>query len=443
MRTRGAFRSQLLTALFLAAACPSHAQVVTLADACASGDRAHEKIRAAQAREAAAAVAPWRALSAMGPSVIDTASFLRNKDEVAFPTGAPVEGFSPVVLAEEALRNTLAIAQPLYTHQFWALRELGKAEVERAAEATRAARQDVRLAVTAAYYDLLRAQVLGEVAREAARLAEAESRNAKDRFELGEALRVDVVRAETEIARARQRLVEASAAIETARVGLARLADLSGPFSVVEPPRPALGRRAIADLLDAARASSPDLQQARAAARASLAEEKRRAAALFPSVGLHWRYHLTDEETFAERSNFWSLQIAIEMPILDAGGARYLDLAEQRANVRSTTASVAGLERDLMVDVEKAFVTARTLATEEEAALEEAKLADETYRLLSEQYREGTSTSLDVLSALTARTAAQSNRAGVHYGYAVALAQLDRLTGRMDGAAPDSPGAAR
>lgn len=433
----------LLGTVFLGAACTSHAQpLVTLEDACASADRAHEMIRAAQAQQEAAAIAPWRAVSAMAPSVVNTASFLRNKNGVVFPTEASVPGLNPVVVIEEALRNTLAVTQPLYTHQFWALRELGKAEVQRSAEATRAARQDVRLGVTAAYYDLLRAQVLGEVAREATRLAEAESRNAKARVELGSALRVDVVRAETEIARARQRVAEASGAIDAARVGLARLANLSGAFSVVEPPRRTFEERAIDGFLDAARTNSPDLQQAQAALKASNAEERRREAALYPFVGLRWIYHLTDEETFAEQSDFWSLQIAIEMPIIEAGGARYLDVAEQRAKVRSTTASVAGFERDLMVDVETAFVTVRTLVVQEEAAVKEADLADETYRLLSEQYRAGASTSLEVLTALTARTAAQSNRAGMHYGYAVALAQLDRLTGRMD-VASSSPGGSR
>lgn len=431
----------LLVAVFLAAACPSHAQsVVTLEEACASADGAHEKIRAAQAAEEAAAVAPWRAVSVMGPSIVDSPAFLQNKEEIAFPTSAPVQGFNPVVIADHALRNTLSIVQPLYTHQFWALRDLGKAEVQRTAEATRAARLDVRLAVTAAYYDVLRAQILGQVAGEAERLAEAEFHNAKTRLELGSALKVDVVRADTEIARARQRVAEASGAIDAARVSLARLANLPTPFTVAEPPRRVLKERAVDGLLDIARTKSPDLQQARAALKASDAEERRRVAALYPTVGLRWNYFQTDHETFAERNNFWTLQIGIEVPLVDAGGARYLDIAEQRAKVRSTTATVAGFERDLMVDVEKAFVTVRTLAAQEEAANKEADLADETYHLLSEQYRAGASTSLDVLSALNARTAAQSNRAGVHYGYAVALAQLDRLTGRADDATNSAGG---
>lgn len=403
--------------------------VVTLDEACSAADRAHEKIRAAQADEDAAAIAPWRALSAMGPSVVDSAVFVDNKEEIAFPTSEPVQGFNPVVVADHALRNTLTVTQPLYTHQFWALRELGKAEVARTEEATRAARLDVRLAVTAAYYDLLRAQALREVARESQRLANAELANAQTRLDLGSALRAEVVRAETEVARAGQRVTEATGAVETARVSLARLADLEAGFDVTEPPRRSLEGVTVDELRSLARANSPDLQQAKAAMRAADAEESRRVAAIYPTVGLRWHYFQTDQETFAERNNFWSLQLGIEVPLIESGGARYLDVAEQRAKVRSTVATVAGFERDLMVNVEKAFVMARTLLAQEQSATKEAELAGETYRLLSEQYRAGSSTSLDVLSALNVRAAAHSNRASLHYAFAVSLAQLDRLTG--------------
>lgn len=412
--------------------------VVTLDAACSSADRAHEKIRAAQADEDAAAVAPWRALSAMGPSVVDSAAFVDNKEEIAFPTSGPVQGFNPVVIADHALRNTLTVTQPLYTHQFWALRELGKAEVARTEEATRAARLDVRLAVTAAYYDLLRAQALRDVAGESQRLANAEMANAQTRLDLGSALKAEVVRAETEVARAGQRVSEATGAVETARVSLARLADLEEGFVVAEPPRRSLEGVTVEELRNLARANSPDLQQAKAAMKANDAEERRRVAALYPTVGLRWNYFQTDHETFAERNNFWSLQLGVEIPLIDLGGARYLDVAEQRAKVRSTAATVAGFERDLMVNVEKAFVMARTLSAQEQSATKEAELAGETYRLLSEQYRAGSSTSLDVLSALNVRAAAQSNRASLHYAFAVSLAQLDRLTGVTQPAAPAS-----
>ncbi len=409
--------------------------VITLEEACASADRTHEKIAAAMANEDAAAVAPWRAVSAMAPSVVNSGSFVRNKEEIAFPSEFSVPGLNPVVVPEESFRDTLSVTQPLYTQQFWALRAMGKAEVERAREATRATRLDIRLAVSAAYYDLLRAEVIAQVAQDSARLATAEARHAKDRFELGSALKVDVVRAETTVARAQRMVTESDGAVQVAKVRLARLANLPMAFSVTEPPEAPHDTRALRELLDKAHKSSPDLQQVRAKVKQANAEEQRRLAALLPTLGVQWSYHLTDEDTFAERSNFWRLLVGVEIPLLEAGGSRYLDVAEQRAKSRSSEASLAGLERDLMVEVEQAFVAVQTLAVQENSARKEANLADESYRLLSEQYTAGVSTSLDVLTALTARAQAQSNRATIHYALAIANAQLARLTGELGSSA--------
>jgi outer membrane protein len=436
MRISATLGAAILVATLCCSASRSFADpVITLEQACASADRTHEKIRAALANEEASAVAPWRAVSAMAPSVVNSGSFLRNKEEIAFPSEFSVPGLNPVVLPEESFRDTIAVTQPLYTQQFWSLRAIGKAEVERAKEATRATRLDIRLAVSAAYYDLLRAEVMAQVAHDSARLATAEARHAKDRFELGSALRVDVVRAETAVARAQRMIAESNGAVRVARVRLARLANLPAAFSVTEPPQVPHDSRALRELLDKAHKSSPDLQQVRATVKQANAEQRRRVAALFPTLGVQWSYHLTDEETFAERNNFWRLLIGVEIPLLEAGGSRYLDVAEQRAKSRSSEASLAGLERDLMVEVEQAFVAVQTLAAQEDSARKEADLADESYRLLSEQYTAGVSTSLDVLTALTARAQSQSNRAAIHYALAIANVQLARLTGELGSSA--------
>jgi protease secretion system outer membrane protein len=432
MRSSASLGAALLTVTLCSSAARSFADpVITLEEACASADQTHEKITAAIANEEAATVAPWRAVSIMAPSVVNSGSFLRNKEEIAFPTEFSVPGLNPVVVPEESFRDTITVTQPLYTQQFWALRAIGKAEVERASEATRATRLDIRLAVSTAYYELLRAEVMAQVAQDSARLAAAETRHARDRFELGSALRVDVVRAEAAVVRAQRLVAESNGAVQVARVRLARLANLPAAFSVTEPPQVTHDSRALRELLDKAHKSSPDLQQVRATVKQANAEQRRRLAALLPTLGVQWSYHLTDEETFAERSNFWRLLVGVEIPLLEAGGSRYLDLAEQRAKSRSSEASLAGLERDLMVEVEQAFVAVQTLAAQEDSVRKEADLADESYRLLSEQYTAGVSTSLDVLTALTARALAQSNRAAIHYALATANVQLARLTGEL------------
>jgi len=436
--------TRLVTAILLclvnlaassASGAPALAAVVTLDEARAAALRSHERLAVARADEERAAVAPWRALSALAPSLTATGSYTREKEAIEFPTqpGLPTGGFNPLILARDPVRGILSATQPIYTHQFWALRELGQSEVTRSAEAYRAAVQDVILSVTAAYYEMLRAVAVRRVAEESAELAAAELKHARTRYDVGESLRSDVLRAETEAARATQRIAEARGAVDVAAVTLARLTGINETFDVLEPPQRVLGAASPSTLLETARVHNPDLLQAEQALATARAEEARREATLYPTLVARGSYRLVNEETFVELNNFWQVGVAIDIPLLEAGGTRYLDLAEQRARVKGAEAQLAGLRRDLELEIGRAFVRAQTLEVVQATVEKEATLASDTYHLLSRQYEAGAATSLDVLSALTARATAQSNRAAVRYTHGLALTELDRLQGTLDG----------
>lgn len=431
----------VLAALVAPPACASaQTRVLTLEQASQAAVASHERIRAAAAEERRAAVIGRRAFAAIGPTVEQTGSYTRQKEGISF---APVTGqegqnpdFNPVILQREATRGVLSIAQPLYTHQFWALRSLGEHEAERAREGSRLAREDVVAAVIQAYYDLLRARALLAVAEETARLADVEVAHAEARVKAGEAVRSEVIRAQTETARAAQRVVESEGAIEIASDRLSRLTGIPRSFEVVEPAPRTVDLSSPDPFVALAHERSPELRQAEAALESVRDEERRRWATLLPTLGLRFDYRLVDHEAFAERNNFWNLVVALQIPILESGGARWLDWSEQRAHVSRIEAEVAGLRRDVELNVRQSFVNARTLAAQEEVAQKQTLLASETYRLLSEQYTVGVATGLDVLDALTERDSASANRTVVHYAREAAAAALERaagILGEVDG----------
>jgi outer membrane protein len=431
---RAKFVSKLVWAtLVLRTACAlAQTRVLTLDEASQAALASHETIRAAAAEERRAAVAGDRALSAYGPTIQQTGSYTRNKNGISFaPTPGQPENSSvnPVILQREATRGTLSISQPLYTHQFWALRSLGEHEAERTREGSRLAREEVIAAVIQAYYDLLRAHALTSVAEEAVRLADVEVSHAEARVKVGEAVRSEVIRAQAETARAAQQVVESDGAAEIAADRLSRLTGIPRSFDVVEPTGRSLDLSSADPYVALSRERNPELQQAEAALASARDEERRRWAALLPTLGFQFNYHLVDHEAFAEQNNFWDFLFAVQVPILDAGGARLLDWNEQRALVSRIEAEVAGLRRDVELGVRQAWVNARTLAAQEEAAQKQVSLATETYRLLSEQYTVGVATGLDVLDALSARNSARANLTVVHYSRAVAGSSLERAAG--------------
>lgn len=412
--------------------------VVTLAEASERALSTHDRIRAAEANRRRAEVGPWRAVSAMAPSVRDRVGYTREKEEIAFPTGAgaALPGFNPVVIAQDEVRNVLAVGQPLYVHQFWALREIGKAEVRQSDEVYRAARQDVLLSVAAAYYDLLRAQALEAVATQTLGLSDVEIEHAGERVRAGEAVESDVLRARTEKARVEQRLAEARGQVEIAREQLRRLAVLDGSFSVTEPSLPAVDLAAVDGFIESAHARNPDLKIRQASVDLARGEERRREAQLYPSLGLDFAYQNLNHDTFADRDDFWSLVVRAQIPIFESGGSQWLDVSEQRAVVSQKEAETSGFARDLDVDVRRAWITVRTLEAKRVAADEALRLAGESYRMLSEQYTAGVATNLDVLTALTSLASARADDASIRYASGFARVQLARVAGTLDEGMP-------
>jgi outer membrane protein len=431
-------------ALFASSAL-AQSRTLTLDEARKAALESHEALRAAAAEERRAAFTGRRALAAMGPTIVQDGSYTQEKEGIFFPppTGQGPSDFNPVVLQHYATRGLLTVGQPLYTHQFWALRSLGRHEAERARQGTRLARENVEAAVIEAYYELLRAGALSSVAGETEKLAEVEVSHAEARVAAGEAVRSDVIRAQAEVARAAQRVVESRGAIQIATDRLSRLTGIAGPFEVTEPPPRLLDTSSVDHFVRLAREHNPELREATAAVQSARAEQDRLRAALLPTVGFQFDYRLVNNEAFAEKNNFWDVIFAVRVPLLEAGGKSLLDWSEQRERVARAEAELEGLGHDVELGVRQAFVNLNTFAAQEEAAQRQASLAAETYRLLSEQYASGVATGLDVLDALTARDSASANLTVVHYARALAAASLERAAGVL-GEEPDpSPGGTR
>jgi outer membrane protein TolC len=411
------------------------ARLITLEEASARALATHERIRAAQAVQERTEVAPWRAASALAPNVRDRVSYTRQKEEIAFPTdvAAALPGFNPVVIAQDEVRNVLAIGQPLYVHEFWALREIGTAALHEGDEVYRAARQDVLLSVAAAYYDLLRAQALADVAEQTRGLTDVEIAHAEERVRAGEAVQSDVLRVQTERARADQRVAETHGLVEIAFDVLRRLAEIKGPFTVAEPPLLPVDLSSVEGYIQSAQEQNPDLKIHEATLAEARGEEHRREAQLYPSLGLDFSYQNINHDTFADRNDFWTLMVRAQLPIFESGGSHWLDVSEQRAVVSQREAESAGFERDLEVDVRRAWVTLQTLQAKRVAADEELRLAGDSYRMLSDQYTAGVATSLDVLTALTALASARADNASIRYAEALSRVQLARVAGTLGG----------
>jgi outer membrane protein len=370
----------------------------------------------------------------MAPSVGLAGRYARNKDEITFgglPPPLDDFGADVVVLPGESLRGFLRVEQPIVVPQVVPLWRGAQRSVEASEEGYSVAIQETAFGVAEGFYGVLRAEADARVTEETLKVAEDERRRAQLRYEVGELVKADLLRAEVTVARAKQVLTAATNRVRLARKQLGRLIGEEVLGALEEPSVPVLP----ADNPDAAVAiaeqNRPDLRRSDRLLQAAIEESRRRIAALLPTVAAGWTYQRTDTETLSDRDNFWTFTVGLRVPLIERGGALWIDVKEQKYRVEQARLEYEALRRDVHLEVRRRWLEVDTLEANLVTAREERDLADETHRLVSQQYDAGTATSLEATTALTDRQRARVRFVDTRYGRDVAVLALRRATGDL------------
>jgi len=429
-----AWAALVLTALFAAPAFS--ADVLTLDDAYRLALSYVERVSIAETEVARSRLGSYRALTATAPSINYTGTYTREKEELTFTSFAPsrpLPGVAPgtnVILPGEAVRGVLRIEQNVLNLQLIPLWRAAQRQIEASEEARMVAIQETAFAVARAYYDVLRADAQNEVADETMRLAAAEERRAKVRYDVGEVLKTDMLRAEVALAQARQLSTATTNGRQLAREVLRRLIGRA-VTNLAVPPTPSLPADDVEVGVEMALDRRPDLRQEERLLAAAREERRRRQFALLPNVAAQWDYRNTSVETFAQRDNFWTFVLALRVPIVDRGGGAWVDLREQEYLLERASLAYEGMRRDVRLEVHQGWLNADTLAANLHTAGEQSRLADETYSLVSKQYDAGAATSLEVATALTERQRARAHLVDTRAERDVATIAVRRSTGTL------------
>jgi CzcA family heavy metal efflux pump len=300
--------------------------------------------------------------------------------------------------------------------------------VAQAAATLRAAQSDELVAVReerektiGLYYVALKARALVGVRRDAAELAQRQADAAEIRFRVGDAPRLDVVRARVALARAQSDLALANAADANATDALAQElgltpSALAATTEVAETPsEPLSPERAVMRAL-ALRADLRSADNSVEAANAGVTAAQR---ALLPPVTLAAGYDRGTDSGFPISGATASAQIAI--PLSGTAAAR---VREQRALVDVARAKRDGIARRIALD---AAAAARNLAGDREAE----RAADAALAAAREEldaatlgYAHGASSSLEVGDARTTYVGALVDDLSAHYDRLAAQAVL-------------------
>ena len=435
---------------------------LTVADAITRGFETSHRLAEARAREQGAQAALRGAQAAGKPIVSAGGGYTRTNhvEEFAFNQG----GARVVVYPDipDTFSSRLSMQWPIYTSgRVDALERAAEAETRAVAADIDTARADLRFEIVRAYWGAATAREAVRVLEESAARADAQLRDARQRFAVGLIPPNEVSSLEAQRSREQAQLIEASNLRETALIELRRLIGALDE-TVIE----------LADALDSpsapaaasafARGDSGELRRDLATAAsgreggpALITEalnqrperkaltlrlggiEAREQAAMTANkpvvaVGAGIDYARPNQRIFPRQGTWqesWDLSVNVNWPFFDSGRTR-AQVAEVAAAAVATRERLAEFDTVVSADVRQRLLDLDSSLAMVRAAADAVRSATEARRVVGDRFAAGVATSTDVVVAQVAMLENELARTRALAGVRLAEARLHRVLGR-------------
>ena len=288
-----------------------------------------------------------------------------------------------------------------------------------------------------ALYDLALEEQRREVLRAERASRERQVARARDFLEVGAGTKLQLLQAEAALAGLRPREIAIDGNIERARTALnealgrpalAAVAAAPGLLDRTELPEPP----PLAELIERGQ-KRPELQALAVEREALALQAQATRAELLPEITLNGSWGIRTIFT-SELANTqfaaWNAGVFLRWKLFDGLDARsrVRQIESQRRQNELRERSRAGVVAREIVGQHAAYRQARQAAV---AAIDAVAQAEEALRVAEEEARWGAATELEVLEAQRTLTEARFQRIEAVHDALVALAELDRLAGRL------------
>ena len=413
--------------------------VLSLDEAIARGLAASHRLAEGAARgEAADAVAGERH-AVLLPQIAAQAGYTRTNHVDEFGILLPnnqIKLIYPDV--PDNYRARLDLQWPIYTAgRLGALERAARAEAAASADDLAAARADLRLEITRAYWALVTAGgSLLVVDASVTRVGE-HLRDVRNQLNAGLIPPSDVLSVEAQQSRQRMLRIQARATRDVLEADLGRLigAPAGTPIEPASPiDAPAPERAQMAALVEAARQQRNE--RAGLVKRVDAAQERGRASAAGrkPTIAVAGGldYARPNPRIFPREAAWrtsWDAGISINWPLFDGGRSR-AEAAEAVALQRAANERLADFDATLAVEVRQRLRELDAAVAAVDAAADAVRAATEASRVIGERFNAGVATSTDRLDAHVAQLQAELDRTQAVASARLAEARLARALGK-------------
>ena len=411
---------------------------LTLEEAIAQGMANSRRLAELEARGEAADYAVSGRKAADMPSISAQGGYTRTNHVDIFAIRAP-GGPLQVVYPDipDNFRARLDVQWPIYTGgRSDALERAARAERTAIGKDLDAARADLKLEITRAYWAAVTAADTEVVLRRSLDAVEAHLADVRARLDQGLVPPNDVSSAAAQAAHQRLLAIEATNLRGIAQADLARLIGRDSVTVATPPPfvQPPASETPVAELISRAlrdRAERQGLEQ-----RVASAEQRANAvqATKLPQVGIAGGYdYARPNPRIFPRTEEWKPSFDASVNVtwsLWDGGRRGAEYGEARANAAALKTRIEDFDRQVSFEVRARSLELASSREGVTAAEEEVRAAADAERVVGERYKAGVATTTDVLDAQVARLQAELDRARAIANVRLAEARLERAIGR-------------
>ena len=292
------------------------------------------------------------------------------------------------------------------------------------------ARQQLKYDATDAYFKFMAARDNVKLNQESVERLERYLQDVKLQFDVGVVAKVDVLRSEVELAKAKQSLIEAQ---NTYDLTMANLNNVIGfPLTTELNIKGDMGyaryEKELAACVDAALRQRPEISQYTDAAKSAQEAITVAKSGYLPTVSAVYNAGWYDSK-FAGGNNYnWSVYLLTSWTLFDsgytAGKVKQAVEAYKKAQeqLKQTVDSV-------QLDVRQTYLSLKSAEQSIATSSSAVGLAEEDYKIKVIRYQAGVGTNLDVLDAQVALTTAKNNFLKAMYEYNNFRAKLDKAMG--------------
>lgn len=418
---------------------------LTVADAITRGFEASHRLAEVRAREQGAQAALRGAQAADKPTVTAGGGYTRTNHVQEF---AVSQGGARLVIYPDIPDNfssRLAMQWPIYTSgRVDALERAADAEARAVAADIETARADLRFEIVRAYWGAATAREAVRVLEESAARADAQLRDARQRFSVGLIPPNEVLSLDAQRSREQAQLIEASNQRESSLIELRRLIGVVDETVIELADRldasafalenPSELRRDGPSLIAEAREQRPERKALTLRLGGIEAREQAAMSANKPvvAVAAGVDYAKPNQRIFPRQGIWqesWDLSVNVSWPLLDFGRTK-AQVAEVAAAAAATRERLAEFDSVVSADVRQRLLDLDSSLAMVKAASDAVKSATEARRVVGDRFAAGVATSTDVVVAQVAMLENELARTRALAGVRLAEARLHRVLGR-------------